>query len=537
MSKSALTHCLLNLKGCKTLQNEESILKIYEVPRKEIMRQQAKMIAKCQIGEPNLLNTHEKVIILVGATGTGKSTLINGITNYILGVNWEDHYRFKLIVEETNRSQVHSQTSWITAYSFHPMKGSKLPYTLTIIDTPGFGDTRGIDRDKEIIGQIKEYFSLNPPDGIDQLHAVVFVTQSSHARLTPTQRYIFDSILAVFGKDIADNIHVMTTFADGKRPPVLKAVEAAGVPYVATFKVNNSALYADNTDMFDEMFWKMGYESFAKFFTEIQNAKAKSLQLTKEVLMERQRLETVIKGLQPQIQSGLSKIDEIQQERKTLEMRESEILANKEFTYKVNMTKQKKIELQCGEYVTNCLTCNCTCHYPCHIPNDAEKYRCWAMDSERMDSRCRICDGKCAWGQHVNNPYRFELYTEEVERTSGDLKKRYEKALEGKKGVHAIIKCMENELKQTHHRVVRNIQEARCSLQRLQEIALKPNPLSEVEYIDLLIESEKSEAKQGFKNRIQALEKLRDQAVILSKMKAAYSTEEFIESQWDIWRE
>lgn len=532
-----MSHYLFNLKRCKRLPNEESNLTIYEVPRKEIMRQPSKMIAKCQIGDPQLLNTCEKVIILVGATGTGKSTLINGITNYILGVNWNDRYRFKLIIEESNQSQIHSQTSWITAYSFHPMKGSKMSHAITIIDTPGFGDTRGIDRDKEIIGQIKEYFSLHPPVGIDQLHAVVFVTQSSLARLTPTQRYIFDSILAVFGRDIADNIHLMTTFADGKKPPVLKAVEGAGVPYVATYKVNNSALYAQNTDMFGEMFWKMGYESFTKFFSEIENVEPTSLQLTKEVLKERQRLETVIKGLQPQIQSGLSKIDEIQQERKTLEMRESEVLANKEFTYRVNMTKQIKIDLECGEYVTNCLTCNCTCHFPCHIPNDADKYRCWAMDSERMDSRCRICDGKCSWKEHVNNPYRFELYTEEVEKTSADLKKKYEKALEGRKGVHAIIECMENELKQSHRQVIQNIQEARHCLERLQDIALKPNPLSEVEYIDLLIESEKSEAKKGFRNRIQALEKLRDQAVILMKMKEANLTEEYMESNWDIWRD
>ena len=168
-----MSHYLFNLKRCKRLPNEESNLTIYEVPRKEIMRQPSKMIAKCQIGDPQLLNTCEKVIILVGATGTGKSTLINGITNYILGVNWNDQYRFKLIIEESNQSQIHSQTSWITAYSFHPMKGSKMSHAITIIDTPGFGDTRGIDRDKEIIGQIKEYFSLHPPVGIDQLHAVV----------------------------------------------------------------------------------------------------------------------------------------------------------------------------------------------------------------------------------------------------------------------------------------------------------------------------------------------------------------------------
>ena len=42
--------------------------------------------------------------------------------------------------------------------------------------------------------------------------------------------------------------------------------------------------------------------------------------------------------------------------------------------------------------------------------------------------------------------------------------------------------------------------EAKEIMQRLDEIALKPNPLSEVEYIDLLIESERQEAKPVIHN-------------------------------------
>jgi len=46
-------------------------------------------------------------------------------------------------------------------------------------------------------------------------------------------------------------------------------------------------------------------------------------------------------------------------------------------------------------------------------------------------------------------------------------------------------------------------------LERLQDIALKPNPLSTPDYIDLMIEFEKQEAKPGFQDRIQSLMEVR----------------------------
>ena len=108
---------------------------------------QAKRIRKVEIGkaEPG---SKVKVIMVVGATGSGKTTLINGMFNYILGVDWKDDYRLKLIEESTVANQAISQTTWITSYIIHHRAESTVPYTLVIIDTPEFGDTAGIRRDQ-----------------------------------------------------------------------------------------------------------------------------------------------------------------------------------------------------------------------------------------------------------------------------------------------------------------------------------------------------------------------------------------------------
>ena len=47
---------------------------------------------------------------------------------------------------------------------------------------------------------------------------------------------------------------------------------------------------------------------------------------------------------------------------------------------------------------------------------------------------------------------------------------------------------------------------------------MKPNYLTEEEYIDLIIEAEKHEAKPRWLDRVQALESVRQQAEILTKL-------------------
>ena len=114
----------------------------------------------------------EKVIMLVGATGSGKSTMIEAIFNYIFGIEWQDPYRLKLMDDNKQGQHVNqaiSQTTKITAYTIYHQPWFRFPYTVNIIDTPGFGDTGGIKRDQEIMEQIRRFFMTKGSQGIDHL--------------------------------------------------------------------------------------------------------------------------------------------------------------------------------------------------------------------------------------------------------------------------------------------------------------------------------------------------------------------------------
>lgn len=51
----------------------------------------------------------ERTIMLVGATGSGKSTLVDGIVNYVMGVSFDDPFRFTLVQKEDEENKRHNQ--------------------------------------------------------------------------------------------------------------------------------------------------------------------------------------------------------------------------------------------------------------------------------------------------------------------------------------------------------------------------------------------------------------------------------------------
>ncbi|XP_032903417.1 uncharacterized protein LOC116989971 [Amblyraja radiata] len=504
---------------------------IYKLNLDREVFNQSKQLVKCSLGKPTTMHKM-KTIMVLGSTGSGKTTLINGMINYILGVEWGDNIRYQLIQQETGTSQAESQTSSITAYHLHHQVGFNIDCSLTIIDTPGFGDIR----DHQITEQIREFFTS--PQGVDQIDAVCFVVQASLARLTPTQKYVFDSILSIFGKDIAENIQIMVTFADGQRPPVLEALKANQVPcpkdkkgLPVHFKFNNSAIFAqrptsgdegrsddsgEEDNDFDQMFWKMGTNSMKKFFAALSTMQARSLLLTKEVLKERSQLESVVAGLQTLIQAGLTKLEELKKTQQVLDQNQSKLEENKDFEYEVDVTVKEKRKLGSdAPLVNNCTVCEYSCHDPCPYAGYIFKYWCSSMD---ILGNCVVCPGKCGVLKHLREEYRYVCVTKKEKRTYNELKEKYEKAYGEKMSLQKIMELLGQDFAEVENTVQKLIQELSQGIRRLEEIALRPNPLSTQAYIDLLIQAEKNEAKPGFIERIQALTALKKPAEFREKI-------------------
>ncbi|XP_059926358.1 uncharacterized protein LOC132471243 [Gadus macrocephalus] len=507
-------------------------LDVYTLPLKA---QPMKLVGcKCFIFGKDLFKQNRTIMVL-GETGVGKSTLANRMINYILGVTWDDTFRFKLVDEGTAKSQTHSQTSEVTVYKLNHQEGFQIDYSLTIVDTPGFGDTGGIENDRMIIDQLQRLFSAQ--NGVSEIDAICLVVQAHQVRLTPKQKYIFDSLLSIFGKDVAENFQILVTFAGEKKPKVLEAIKESGIPCPKSkgglpicFKFNNEQNDDDDDDddnddedddaaddkeggggFSGQKCWDMGTKNMKKLFSNLNAMNTKSLTLTKEVLRQRAQLEISIENLQRNMKLSLTKVEEIKKEREILQTQEA-IPANEAFEYEVSITKPVKVKAK--ELSLNCNKCNVTCHKSCKVQFDT-MYYCEAFT---LVATCVECIGKCSLKAHVRESFYWDSETVKEKRTFKMLKEKYEMALKKKMSDADIIKNKENEYIVLHEEVVRLIERSAQCLNTLREIALKPDPLSTTEYIDLLIEGEKSEAKPGFQERVKELGELKKNYAIKRKV-------------------
>ncbi|XP_052078202.1 uncharacterized protein LOC127716136 [Mytilus californianus] len=511
------------------IKKKSSLLKnstppVYQLPIKEdtTARNPSAKTRKFVLGDSQHLPVaEEKTIMIVGATGSGKSTLINAMANYVFGVTWEDCFRFSLVDLEPSEAkrqvdQSHSQTEWVTCYTIYNSSCSRIDYTINLIDTPGFGDTRGLEQDSVIVDQIRELFSLKSCKGVVTLDAVCFLVKAPDSRMTITQRYIFDSILALFGNDIKENICTLITFADGQRPPVIDAIqsiEGVPLPYEHFFTFNNSALFAENEGTtkgsLSPMFWDMGIKSCKTFFDHVTTLNTKSLTLTAEVLNSRHTLQNKIYNLQQEVDEGMSKINTLEEEIEIFTKYKDAIKDNADFEYQVEELQQVKENLEgTGKYTTTCLVCNFTCHKFCKISDDRNKADCIAM----KDGKCTQCPDSCAWNHHHNTPYIFKTITVRKRKRYAEKLKKYQEANQQRLSQEQVIANMKQDVETLDYKIQVLVVAISQLNNRLKKIALRSDPKSTVEYIELMIESEKRENRKGFKSRIDALERCKERA-------------------------
>ncbi|KAJ6666729.1 hypothetical protein lerEdw1_020453, partial [Lerista edwardsae] len=463
-----------------------------------------------------------RVVLLLGETGAGKSALVDGMLNYILGVQWEDNVRFSVAHGRAAGSQEASPTEQLTAYEISRDPGLQIPYSLTIIDTPGFGGARGMGRDRAVLEQVREFFSAQ---GVtDHIDAVCFVVQASQLHLTPSQKHVFNAMLSVFGSNIQDNVCTLVTFAEGQPAPVLEAVKGGKVPCAqgadgapVHFLFNNAAQFASNVPAEEHRcrlhrtFWQRGARSMEQFFQFLNGLQSQYLTLQSSALNERRELAAAVQGAKPPIRRALVKWEELSRIRRGLEKHQHDPEAGQDFECTLQRAVPVMLDVSSAGYsTTNCQQCHVTCHYPCQLLGDSDKWMCFAMDGA---GRCTVCPGRCPWGAHVSQGHRWDYWIKTERRSYAQLEEEYRAAGRGQVAEEKAFAWVLQESRKADAAFEDLVWKFCHHLRRLQSVALQPGSMTRLEFIDLLICSEKEDLQPGWEERIHTLQALREKVL------------------------
>ena len=159
-------------------------------------------------------------ILILGETGVGKSTWINSFVNYMTFTDMEDAMKakkfpvpipssftfidqgkeVKIQIGEKDANEVmkpgKSATKEPRCHSFYVGK-----QVVNMIDTPGIGDSEGIQEDKKNFDNILSHLAR-----YDQIHAVCILLKPNNSRLTAMFRFCIQELLAHLHSSVKDNI-------------------------------------------------------------------------------------------------------------------------------------------------------------------------------------------------------------------------------------------------------------------------------------------------------------------------------------------
>ena len=504
----------------------------------------SKGITKCNVQVPKdseIGNAQEKVILLAGETGSGKTTLINFIVNQLYGIEFQDKFRFKLIDDNeeikeakkaaekvdsrslvkwfkkltVGRKECDSATQLVSCYTMKPVYGTKFPYTVHIVDTPGYADTQGKEKDQWTTEQIRNFFLSDEHLGIPHIDAVALVVRASTNRLNDAQKYIFDSVMTLFGKDIAENIFIFCTHADGKKPKVLNAIEKHGIPYRASYKFSNGVLYDDeddadggNDDAHEAIEWNMGKKSCENFFLALHDLPSKSLSETQDVSRRRRQLEECI-------QYFIRYMDELilkhhASEKLKIDLESMGDIENQSIDVEL-ISRVKRESKKC----MNCNYCERTCHEDCSVWWNWLNWTCVIMEG----GECTNCG--CDVGNHTSEEFIWTNEKRTVTKKVSELLENHEqmgsnKELKAAQAKHdklgekaLLLQKVQREIDELENKMEVQLQKAMAAQVKLHEIALKPCVPSGVDFIGNLITQMKTERKENWEIKVDVLENIK----------------------------
>ena len=480
--------------------------------------------SKTESDVKKLEETEEKNILILGETGVGKSTWINGIRNYLEFENLDDAVKngapIALIpskftyTDKTGQSFDISVGSWDNSNERHDVgrSNTKQPqsYTFTrdngqvinLIDTPGLCDTDNIDEEnfKNILSHIKRYNSI---------HAICILLKPNNARLTVIFRYCINELLTHFHKGAVDNIIFCFTnsrstfYCPGDTlPPLQKLLKEHKLDILDTKNARTERMYCFDNEAFRFLaILKNGIEmspdqfkdycnSWNQSVTETNRLFSKILNLvghrTKQTLNINQARDIILRMAKPlaeitqTINKSITAIKDAEHKGELINDTAKDLEDKLHFkgfdVFRKDLPKPRTVctNAACIERKTvgknqeQIIIYSQHCHPECNLDdvspetiNDKRLINCLAITTST--GVCHQCNHHYTEHMHV----RYELIEEEKDFMSDKIKSEIEKKETLKEKNDEFIRqknVLMNELKQEHDKVIDTSAKFACFL-------------------------------------------------------------------------
>lgn len=297
-------------------------------------------------------------ILVIGETGTGKTTFLQALSNYFRKVKFSRKIRYNLLDEVAEKAEKNKESGFSVTDNYKIYNIKPLPFLSNIfhfkifddlypiyriIDTPGFGDTRGEEMDNLVVEQIRNLFSN---EGIKHINAICFVFKESVTRLDLRMKYIMKNLLQLFGKNVVDSIVFLLTFSSMRKNMVkepFNVIFSKDSPFhgiieendAKFFQFDNGAFFCnyDRNDQEDvketEKSFNMNMDKIEKFLNFVKENKGISIKESAEVLNNRYLIKSSMNNSAICIKNLSSDLSMISNnDRQNEENRKKELLEN-----------------------------------------------------------------------------------------------------------------------------------------------------------------------------------------------------------------
>ena len=429
-------------------------------------------------------------LLLIGETGSGKTSFLNLLYNCGMvqalgcGFGEEALERFRkfnnIALENAQSIQMESKTSDAQLYNVE-LGDLKVG----IIDTPGFGDSRGLKQDAENTEKIIEVLREE-----DYINCVCLIINGRQSRTSASLRYVLTEITAILPKEILDNVIVV--FSNTSDPLDLNFDPKTLTTFFGREVIQEHIFFVENPycrfEKAKTKIEQLGAETVAKSLKKSFEDTAKVLTTMCDTVKDFQQVHThrfvVLYEKKQEVEKGVLRLLTAYENQVNLEnalkTAKEEVDAavntkslNENFTSTQRFPKIIQVETASHNTLCGAKGCHSNCHEECSLPKSFDKAvfkncRCMADDLN-----CRVCGHGYSLHYHEEVLFKTEDVVEQL--VDEEMQEKFKQAASAEERADLLYKKLERQIRNSQKKRERLSEELQNKIEEFQKMGVARN--------------------------------------------------------------